>query len=401
MRLPPRAEGVAAHCPRCYHKVAGAAQRDLQSLIAWALATLIALGLVFAFDFLSFSSRGVGHTMTFIDAARAMVSYDYSSLAVILLVTTVGLPGLYVAALLYVTVGVHLKRRGPGTITIARLMRPAEPWMMSDVFIVGVLVSLTKVVSLAEVEIGVSFLAFCVYSLLLIRTLTRVDWVTLWDRLAAPPGLPRTARAGAGANVQGVLGCHGCGAPFVDNAAHRCPRCHARRHALNADRLQWTWALLIAALLLYIPANTYPIMRITTLGSTDAQTIVGGVVNLAMHGSWPIALVIFVASIIVPMSKIAALAWLCRAARRGLYTNAHRHMRLYRITEKIGRWSMIDVFVVAVLGALVQAGALMGIRPGPAALPFAAVVVLTMVAALIFDTHALWRDPTTGATHGG
>ena len=188
MRVPPRAEGESAHCPRCHHHVAAPAQRDMQRPLAWALSTLIMLGLVFAFDFLSFSTQGIGHTMSFVDAAGALAGYAYPSLATLLLLTTVGLPGAYLLALVYLCA---VAARGEGghrlVIQLARRLKPLEPWMMSDVFIVGVLVSLIKIVTLADVHIGLSFVAFCVYALLLLRTLTLVDWSSLWDRLAPVP----------------------------------------------------------------------------------------------------------------------------------------------------------------------------------------------------------------------
>ncbi|MES1926367.1 paraquat-inducible protein A [Salinisphaera sp. T31B1] len=396
MILPARAPGESAHCHRCHHHVAAAAQRDVQITLSWAIAAALMLGLVFCFDFLSFSTRGIGHTMSFIDAARSLLGYDYPSLAALLLATTVGLPGLYLAALIYLCAGARPDRRLPGAIALARLLRPLEPWLMSDVFIVGVLVALIKIVSLADIQIGPSFVAFCIYSLLLIRTFSLVDWVTLWDAIAPHPVLAsdfgRALDFHRSGRSQQLMVCHACDTPFAINPAHRCPRCGKRHLAHGVDRTQLTWALLATAVILYIPANVYPILSTVTLGESEPQTIIGGVVHLAAAGSWPIALVIFVASVVVPISKIIALAWLCVAARRGRQRNALERTRLYRVTEKIGRWSMIDVFVVAILGSLVQAGALMAIHPGPAALSFAAVVVITMIAALTFDTRLLWQN---------
>ncbi|MES1929737.1 PqiA family integral membrane protein [Salinisphaera dokdonensis CL-ES53] len=393
MRMPPRAEGEAAHCPRCHHHVAGAAQRDMQRPLAWSLAALIMLALVFAFDFLSFSTQGIGHTMSFVDAAGALAGYDYPSLAALLMFTTVGLPGLYLLTLAYLCA---IARKGPGNpfaIHLARRLRPLEPWMMSDVFIVGVLVSLIKIVTLADIRIGPSFIAFCIYAALLLRTLTLVDWISLWDRLAPLPARASTTieTGRTGASQQLVI-CRGCETPFHVSRRHDCPRCGRRHPHYGFDRIQLTWALLATATILYIPANIYPIMSTTSLGSTDPQTIIGGVLHLVHTGSWPIALVIFVASVVVPISKIVALGWLCLAASYGWHDDSPTQMRLYRLTEKVGRWSMIDVFVVAVLAALVRAGSLMAIEPGPAALSFAAVVVMTMVAALTFDTRRLWGD---------
>jgi paraquat-inducible protein A len=396
MRLPPRAPGESAHCPRCQHHVAAPAQRDVQRTVAWALAAAVMLGLVFAFDFLSFSTRGISHSMSFLDAAQSLLGYDYPLLAVLLLATTVGLPALYLAAIIYLSLGVGRGARLPGAIPIARLLRPLEPWLMSDVFIVGVLVALIKIAALAEIQIGLSFVAFCIYALLLIRTFRVVDWMALWDNIAPvvcePMPILDYQRSG---RCQQLMVCHACDTPFRMNPARRCPRCRKRHIAHGIDRLQLTWALLVAASILYIPANVYPILSTVTLGDSEPQTIIAGVVHLAVSGSWPIALVILLASIIVPISKIAALGWLCLAARRTRRHNPLEKTRLYRITEKVGRWSMIDVFVVAILTSLVQAGALMSIEPGPAALSFAAVVVITMVAALTFDTRLLWRDPDT------
>jgi paraquat-inducible protein A len=160
--------------------------------------------------------------------------------------------------------------------------------------------------------------------------------------------------------------------------------------------LQRTWALLATAALLYVPANFYPIMTTTSLGQSTPSTIIGGVVELIQMGSWPIAMVIFVASVIVPVGKLGALAWLCLVVKRSDELNAGTRTRLYRLTEFIGRWSMVDVFVVAILVALIRAGSLMSITPGPAALAFATVVILTMLAAMTFDPRLIWDTPSAG-----
>jgi paraquat-inducible protein A len=392
MRIPPRALGEAAHCPRCDHHVASAPQRDRQRPLAWALATLIMLGLVFAFDFLSFSTQGVGHTMAFTDTAVSLADYHYPSLAVLLILTTVGFPALYLCALVYLFAMARYGADKRLAINMARRIRPLEPWMMSDVFIVGVLVSLVKIVTLADIHIGVSFVAFCIYAALLVRTLALVDWTSLWDRLAPLTRNASSIATGCTGASQHLVACRGCDTPFCIDRRQTCPRCGRRHSRYALDRLQLTWALLATATILYIPANVYPIMSTTSLGSTEPQTIIGGVVHLAHSGSWPIALVIFVASVVVPISKVVALSWLCLAATHGWHDDSRAQMRLYRVTEKVGRWSMIDVFVVAVLAALVHAGALMAIQPGPAVLSFASVVVITMIAALSFDSRRLWDD---------
>jgi len=175
----------------------------------------------------------------------------------------------------------------------------------------------------------------------------------------------------------------------------KCEQCGATIHDLNRNSLQNTVALLITSVILYIPANLFPIMYTTYLGERTANTIIGGVVTLWQHGSYPIAMVIFIASIMVPVVKIIALGWLCYSVntrRIRFYKNNHM---MYRITEFIGRWSMVDIFVVAVLVALIQLGNLMNIMPGEATIAFGAMVITTMLAAFSFEPRLIWAKSNT------
>ncbi|WP_158583388.1 paraquat-inducible protein A [Salinisphaera sp. Q1T1-3] len=396
--LPHRALGQRAECPRCHHHLTGAAQRDTQQPLAWALATLIVLALVFVFPFLGFSTRGVGHVMSFIDTVHALSADDYGLIAALLMATTVVFPGIYLASLAYIAIAAQWRLALPRRIALARVMRPIEPWMMSDVFIVGVLVSLIKIISLADIHMHGGFVAFCLYSALLLRTTTLIDWTALWDRLVPRPALPAHIRSAATGRSQALIACGGCDTPYVRAEHEHCPRCGKKARAPHIDRVQMTAALLLTATVLYIPANLYPVLVTVQLGTAQPQTIAAGVLHLAAHGDWPIALVIFLASIVVPIAKILALAWLCIATRRPQAEASLGRTRLFRITEKIGRWSMIDVFVVAVLATLVQAGSLMSIQPGLGVVAFAAVVILTMIAAHTFDTRLLWPTHSTHST---
>lgn len=168
----------------------------------------------------------------------------------------------------------------------------------------------------------------------------------------------------------------------------RCPRCGARLHLRQPESLQRTWALTIAALLLYLPANLLPVLRLESFYGDQQNTIIGGVIQFWQEADYPVAIIIFVASVLIPVLKIISIVALCLAARSG---RSPRGMtRLYRVTEFIGRWSMVDIFVVAILVAVVQLGSTISIHPGPGALSFAAVVILTMLAALSFDPRLIW-----------
>lgn len=188
--------------------------------------------------------------------------------------------------------------------------------------------------------------------------------------------------------------CHDCGtlvrAPARPAHGARCPRCGAALHARKPRSIERTWAYVIAAAICYLPANLLPIMKVTSLGRVQADTIMSGVTYLLVHGMWPLALVVFVASVFVPILKLAILIFLLVSVQRGSRWRPVDRTRLYRITEAIGRWSMVDIFVVTILVALVRLGALATIEAQLGAVFFGAVVVLTMLAAESFDPRLIW-----------
>jgi len=177
-------------------------------------------------------------------------------------------------------------------------------------------------------------------------------------------------------------------------AASRCPRCGAPLHERKPGSLNLTTALVLTAALLYLPANLLPVMHTHTLFSESDDTIMSGVLSLLDDGSWPLALLVFVASIVVPLLKLLAMGWLLLAVRRRRSGNAAQRSKLFRLVEFIGRWSMLDVFAVALLVSLVQIRSFATVHAGLGALAFATVVVLTMLAAQSFDERLLWDiDP--------
>ncbi|HEY5645666.1 MAG TPA: paraquat-inducible protein A [Pseudomonadales bacterium] len=201
------------------------------------------------------------------------------------------------------------------------------------------------------------------------------------------------------ARAAGYAVCHTCLA-LVGQQSSTCVRCGSRLHGRIPDSLQRTMALLIAAAVLYVPANVFPIMTTDQFGRSEDSTIIGGVILLWNMGSYPVALVILVASVLVPIGKILSVAALCWTIGRPSGVPARDRTRLYRITEFIGKWSMVDVFVVSILVALIQITGIIVIRPGGAALAFAGVVVLTMLAAQSFDPRLIWDDRAAEARSG-
>ena len=186
-----------------------------------------------------------------------------------------------------------------------------------------------------------------------------------------------------------LASCHLC-LKLADASLHHCPRCGEPLHLRKSNSLQRTLALLVTACVLYIPANVLPIMITDQLGSVEPSTILGGVVLLIDMGSMPIAAVIFIASVMVPLGKLIALFYLCWSVSRGQHINTRQRTVIYRATELIGKWSMVDVFVVSILVALVHLTGLLVILPGAAAVAFAGVVIVTIIAAESFDPRIIW-----------
>jgi len=191
----------------------------------------------------------------------------------------------------------------------------------------------------------------------------------------------------------GLINCHDCHllVNVVQAQAHpHCPRCGAHLHLRKPNSLARTWALVWAALVMIIPANVLPMTITTTLGAKQADTIMSGVIYFMQTGSWEIAAVIFIASIFVPTAKLCILIFLLLSVKFRWRWRPKDRTSLYRLTELVGRWSMVDIYVVTILVALVKLGAVAAIEAGPAAVFFAAVVVITMFAAESFDPRIIW-----------
>ena len=199
----------------------------------------------------------------------------------------------------------------------------------------------------------------------------------------------------------GLVSCHTCSlvSRAADADAAHCPRCGAHVHFRKPGSIGRTWAFLIAAMILYVPANTLPMMATSSLFGSSDDTIISGVIFLWEDGSWYLALIVFVASIMVPIAKMVALLVLLLSVQFRVERSAERQARLarlYRAIESIGRWSMLDIYVGALLATGVQLTALASVHAGPAAVAFGAVVVLTMLATESFDPRLIW-DPTLSA----
>ncbi|MGL6565845.1 paraquat-inducible protein A [Aeromonas dhakensis] len=385
------AVGEASSCPRCGHTLSRHLPEQERRPIAYGFAAIIMFVLSNAFTFMSFSAKGVGQEMTFLQCITTLVDQGYLFLGAVLSLTLIGLPLVYMGSIMLVLWRVDKDLHSNALRSLGRLLCRIKPWLMVDVFLIGVLISLVKLMGMADIKMGLSFWAFVGYTLLLIKMISSLDRMWLWQRLFGPSELHGVTVDDdeASAKSAGLVGCHICGA-LSEAGADSCKRCGEHLHSRKPGGLNRTWALLFTSIILYVPANLYPIMDTVFLGDDSPSTILGGVLVLWAMGSYPIAAVIFFASVVVPLVKILALLWLCYMVQRGQGTSPLGKLKLYRMTEFVGRWSMIDVFVVAILAGLIRLDNLMTIYPGPAAVAFAGVVLVTMVAAMSFDSRLIW-----------
>jgi len=201
--------------------------------------------------------------------------------------------------------------------------------------------------------------------------------------------------SGTTAAQASLMSCHACHQlsripAGATNGQAICPRCEAQIHLRKPNSISRTWALLIAAYILYIPANLLPVMTVISFGKGEADTILSGVKELIHAGMLPIALLVFFASIMVPVTKLLVLTYLLLSVQYKSRWRPRERTFLYRITEVVGRWSMIDIFMISILIALVKLEAVATIEPGAGAISFAAVVIITMFAAMGFDPRLIW-----------
>jgi paraquat-inducible protein A len=310
-----------------------------------------------------------------------------SPLALFVIVAVLLAPVARLVCLTFVTGCLRSGRRPPSLARIYRLAEAAHPWCMLDVFLVGTLVSMTKLRDLVQVDMapGLWILMALVWAIALADSL--FDGRRLWDLIAPPSDPPIDV------TPQATLACLHCdelhdAESFAPGSA--CRRCGSTLHRRKPDSARITWALVLSGAILYIPANIFPVFTVVSFGRDNSSTILGGVRQLANSADWPLAVIIFVSSIVVPLIKLLGLAWLLVCIHRPRATWLRANTRLHRIIELVGRWSATDVFVAGLLSGLVSLGNLATIEPGPGVLAFGAVVFLTMVATKTFDQRLLW-----------
>jgi len=335
-----------------------------------------------SFPFIGLEAAGQQQLSSLLSGVLALFERDQFILASLVFITIFLLPLVELLGLSYMIAARWLYIKPRGITFVMQLLFITRPWNMMEIFFISVLITSIKLGDIASLIPGVGLYAFAGLVLVLIYTHLHLDRHELWQWL-------KHENRFVGAGDEALAVCHCCDAQ-VGESLHHCPRCHSKVRLRIYDSYQRTVALLIAATVLYLPANLLPIMTTVKLGEKRTDTILSGVIHLYESGNLAIATIVFVASIVVPIAKIGTLGYLLWAIRKQSQGNPKHQTLVYRITEFVGRWSMIDVFVVTLLVAMVQFGVLANIEPNGAIVCFAGVVVLTMLAAETFDPRLLW-----------
>jgi paraquat-inducible protein A len=390
-RNPPLPAGAAARCARCGGTLHRNRPDSLDRTLALTVAGIVLFVIANSFPFLSFQMQGQTTETTLATGVKDLYASGMWELAGVVLFTSILAPGIQLALLLVVLVPLKLGWLPPGFPTLFRYVKTLAPWGMMDVFMLGILVSVVKLLDMATIVPGISLFAFGILIFVLAAAQSSLDPDIVWSRVPVDVRFRRSPTSG-----ERVLSCPVCelvtpesSAPRRGGPAH-CPRCGDPLHRRKPVSIQRTWALIIAAVVCYVPANALPIMQVTSLGQTQSDTILSGVIFLLDHGMWPLALVVFIASVFVPLLKLLILIFLLISVQLRSAWRPRDRTRLYRITEAIGRWSMVDIYVVTILVALVRLGNLATIEARPGAVFFAGVVILTMFAAMSFDPRLMW-----------
>ena len=387
VRLPDIPVGSRASCPRCHTTLTANWYEPRKRPTGYALAALFMLLLANLFPFITMKVAGISSQITLMQIPQVMVSEDYSSLATLFLLFVQGIPAF---CMLTIILLVNPAKMPTGLLRIlARVLFQLRSWGMAEIFMAGVLVSFVKLMAYGDIGLQTSFWPWCLFCLLQLRAFQCVDRRWVWQQIAPMPALRHPPEVGVSGLHQGYRSCPCCTA-ILPVEQHQCSRCGVSANARRRHSLQWTLALLLTSVMLYVPANLMPIMVTETLGNAYPSNIMAGVILLWSDGSYPVALVIFIASIMVPTLKMLAIGWLCWDASGRGRRNSHKMHLIYEVVEFVGRWSMIDVFVIAVLSSLVRMGQLMKVYPAWGAVLFAMVVILTMIAAMAFDPRLIW-----------
>lgn len=383
--LPPPAHGQKAECARCLKVLASSATGRIGAPLALSISALLLLVPATIAPLLLVSTYGAEREAWLPSTAAAMWNDGFASLGLLIGIFAIALPYLFLGLLIWVLGNLHW-RTGARVGAAFRWAKHLRPWVMIEVFLVGSFVSYSRIKAVSNVTVEVGGWALVAAGILVLIALIQLDERTVWETLRPQRRDPmRSARR------TDTVGCIICDLIVdIEHDGKPCPRCGATLHVRKPHSIQRTVAYVIAGYLLYIPANTLPVLTTVQFGREEHNTILSGVLELVRNDLVPLAVIVFMASIVLPLVKLFGLTWMLVATRVKSSRFLISRTQLYRTIDTIGRWSNIDIFSVAMLVAVLQFGALTAVHSGPGLVAFAAVVIITMLATAVFDSRLMW-----------
>lgn len=381
--IPKLRQGQEASCPRCHHHFVHIEPEPYPIVLACALAALILMTVVYSQPLITVWMSGMFSRLTLPEMMYTLLANDWNFLGLVLFALIFGTPVLFLLLCLYVYYALLHQQRLPYVLSAARLLMRLRQWMMVDVFFVSMLVAYIKIHAVASLHFGIAFWLMPILVILLLRTsiATSLHWV--YYQILHHHKNERLLQA-----ASDTVCCTNC-LYFRPTHETYCSICNSKLFHRRPDSLKISFHLLLGAIILYFPANLLPIMISENPMKRNISTIMSGIIYMWHDGDKLIAAVIFSASILVPTLKIMSLLMLQYCVRfRPLWSIPKLSLQ-YRITEIIGRWSMIDIFVIIIMMSTFHHN-IARVTAGPAALYFCLVVILTMLSAYFFDARLLW-----------
>lgn len=383
-----------ATCPRCGALLFKGRGHRLDRSIALQLAALILFVVANIFPFITFKMEGLEQLSHLATGILEFYKRGLWPLAVVVALATILFPLVKILGNLYVQLPLRQGRILPGAARVFRSVETLRPWAMMEVFLLGVIVAYVKLVDFATIDLGPALYAFAGLIVITSAADAVIEPREVWNGLGPATGPSNSGLTQDGEtdrNAEHHSLCHTC--HYLDLSAtplHNCPRCGSAMHHRKPNSITRSLALVMTAAVLYIPANVFPVMTVVSFGKGEADTIMSGVQAFLAAGMWPLALLVFFASVTVPVLKLVGLTYLILSVKCGWLWRPRDRTKLYRVVEFVGRWSMIDVFMISILIALVKLGNLATIEPGIGVTSFAGVVVITMIASHAFDPRLIW-----------
>lgn len=377
-------KGYKACCPYCDTKITSISSLTLSGELALAITALLLLYSALEFPLIAIDLFAQEQFTTVTNGALLMFQH-YPFVSSLVIFCTAIAPLCFLLSILVSHYAMH-KRNAKILYHSTKWIDRLQEWVMIDVFLVALTIAIFKARDISEISLGSGLFSFIILQIILALLLCRASPRRYWARIPYPKALPPSLSK---PHEDELVTCSVCGLLQHEGHSH-CLRCHHHLEKRKFQSIQRTWALLLTALVFIFPANLYPISSIITNGKAADDTIFSGVSALINHGSYGVAIIIFVASILVPITKIVGLMYVLICIHLKIETGRKQRMKLFKFIHTIGKWSMMDLCVIAIMVSLLDRGNLLSFTPGAGAIAFGIVVIMTIFAANSLDSRLIW-----------